>query len=133
MNDAEQKVSNYKDLFFQEEFGHIDIDEDKEFDSERVMDQYYFFQLFEQINTQTGIPDITRIKKKYHAFTSLTDQQLNMYVEQQKENCQKLVKNVTSLIEQLLITIIEMKQSKFLKFNEMKLMRKLFIHGSRVI
>lgn len=45
----------------------------------------------------------------------------------------KLVKNLNSFIDSLLITITDYRQNKFYKLHEMKLLRKLFIHGSRVI
>lgn len=132
MNDQEQKNASYKDLFIVEDVGYIDVDEDKPFDAESTMHQFYFFTMIEGPSA-FGSPDVTKIRSKYHPFIGLTPAQVGTLVDNLKEICLKLTKNVNLLVEQVLAGLVEARASKFLRTHEMKLLRKLFIYGSRMI
>eukprot|EP00347_Sterkiella_histriomuscorum_P010775 403374964 len=135
MNDIEQRDINFKELFLQDDYQFYEVGKQDPIEVDKVRIQYLFNSFFDTNSSlsQSQQHEINRDKLKYQAFISLTDQQLNEYLDAQKENTLKLVRNITTIIDTILLNIQETRRTKCLRLPEMKLMRKLLISGSRII
>lgn len=63
----------------------------------------------------------------------MSEQQLSECLDQQKDQALKLVRNIIAMIDLALCNIQEIRRTKCLREQEMKLLKTLLVHGSHII
>ena len=70
-------------MFVSEDYAFAEIEQNEEINLTKIQQQFFFYHLFDSIypSTYQQQQDISKLKGKYAPFISLTDLQINEYLE----------------------------------------------------